>query len=133
MRNGVLSNEPGNASAEKLPHNLARSGDDRGGNVKILQEQREPWKIDAAQVGIAADQHPAFEQGRFRDDERVVHFFRRDQIPVPDFRGDPIDDAVPDRPRFSGSKPQARNCDSARKAALRMRSVSPVPAAKASS
>ena len=65
--------------------------------MEILQEQREPWKIDAAQVGIAADQHPAFEQGRFRDDERVIHFLRRDQIPVPDFLRDPFDDAMRDR------------------------------------
>ena len=46
---------------------------------------------------IAAQQHPAFEQGRFRDDERVIHLLRRRQIPVPDSPGDPLDDAMPDR------------------------------------
>ena len=47
-----------NASPEKRSHNLAHGGDDRSRNVEILQEQREPWKIDAAQVCIAADQQP---------------------------------------------------------------------------
>ena len=68
-----------------------------GGNVEILQEQREPLEIDSAQVRIAAQEHPAFEQGRFRDDERVIHFLRGHQILVPDFPGDPLDDAMPDR------------------------------------
>ena len=34
---------------------------------KSPQEQREAREIDSAQVRIAAQQHPAFEQGRFAD------------------------------------------------------------------
>lgn len=85
------------ASAEKLSHDLARRGDDRRGHVEILQEQRQPLEIDPAQVGITAQQHPAFEQGRFGDDERVIHFLRCQQILVPDFSGNPFYDAMPDR------------------------------------
>lgn len=55
-------------SAEKLPNDLSRGGDYRGRNVEVLQEKREALKINSPKMGVRAQQHPASQQGRFRND-----------------------------------------------------------------
>jgi len=74
----------------EFPDNLARGGDDRSGDIEALQKQCEILKVNAAQVFVACQQHPAIEQGGFRKHKGIIALRDRKQIPMADGVGNPF-------------------------------------------
>lgn len=88
---------PLNDSAEKLPHNLTRRGDDRRRDVRRIEQQREAFVIDGSQMPVTREQDGTFEHGAFRENERIVFLLIRQQPSLADFRGNGVHDAMPHR------------------------------------
>ena len=78
------------------------------GDVRRTEEQREAFAIDLPQMRVAREQHRTFEDGAFRENERVVRLLIRQQPLCADFRRDGVNDAVPRRHEVHGLDSQTR-------------------------
>ena len=70
--------------------------------MRRIEQQREAFVIDLPQMRVALEQHRTFEDGAFRENERILRLLIRQQSLCADFRRDGVHDAVPHRHEIHG-------------------------------
>ena len=88
----------------EFPHNFAGGGNERHADIEAVKRDRELFKINSAHVSVRAQKHPAIQQVRLRDNERIVLFFGWNQSAMPERIGDAFDNAMTDRDKIQRLK-----------------------------